>query len=156
MEPTLSNGDIIVIDMMAAKHGIFRGDIVKIVAVDKNDMIKRVVGLPGETVYIAENGIVSIDEVELDEPYTYGRSFKKGPVKVPEGHYFVLGDNRGNSWGIISIDSRCIGTIPANQIKGVARERVYFSLVRNSNALSLKDVTVTASSVSTKQLPPTI
>ncbi len=62
------------------------------------DFIKRVIGLPGETVEI-HNGHVFVDGVKLDEPYLHGppdiRPF--GPVTVPEGKLFVLGDNRVNS-----------------------------------------------------------
>jgi signal peptidase I len=62
------------------------------------DFIKRVIGLPGETVEM-RNGHVFVDGVRLDEPYLEGPSDSRpfGPVTVPAGQLFVLGDNRLNS-----------------------------------------------------------
>ena len=94
----------------------------------KRDFIKRVIGLPGERVRI-ENKQVYIDDVPLDEPYTF---FKEPPNEgfgvfsdarrdnmneliVPEGEFFVMGDNRDNSH-----DSRYWGTLPRELFKGRA------------------------------------
>jgi signal peptidase I len=79
------------------------------------DLIKRVVGLPGETVEIVD-GEVRVDGVGLTEPYTLpdGRSFPA--VTVPDGHYYMLGDNRSNS-----DDSRYgLGTVPRDDVIGRA------------------------------------
>ena len=79
------------------------------------DLVKRVIGLPGETVSILD-GVVQVDGRALDEPYVLpdGRSFS--PVTVPEGHYFMLGDNRGNS-----DDSRyTLGLVPRENFVGRA------------------------------------
>ena len=79
------------------------------------DYIKRVVGLPGDTVAI-KNGKVLVNGVVLDEPYldqvTPGRM---GTKVVPEAHVFVLGDNRG-----ASNDSRYFGMVPYERIVGRA------------------------------------
>lgn len=95
----------------------------------KRDFIKRVIGLPGERVRIA-NKKVHIDDVPLDEPYVYYRdppgaaspSFSSDAMRdnmsevlVPEGHYFVMGDNRDNSH-----DSRYWGTLDGDLLKGRA------------------------------------
>ena len=110
-----------------------RGDIVvfKYPEEPDRDFIKRVVGLPGETVEIREKK-VSIDGKPLAEPYTHflepvstPSEFREitsfdvreryGPVTVPANQYFVMGDNRDNSQ-----DSRYWGFLPREYIKGKA------------------------------------
>jgi signal peptidase I len=84
------------------------------------DYIKRVIGLPGDQVAIRD-GQVFVNEVQLDQTYllgapTYcvvGYACQAGPLTIPEGHLFVMGDNRSNSsdsreWGPLSFD-RVIG-----------------------------------------------
>jgi signal peptidase I len=81
------------------------------------DFIKRVIGLPGETVEM-NNGIVTIDGKPLREPYLnpYRDLRAFGPYKVPEGTLFVMGDNRANS-----SDSRFgLGPIPMDKVIGRA------------------------------------
>jgi signal peptidase I len=94
----------------------------------ERDFIKRVIGLPGETVEL-RNKKVYINGQPLDEPYVHFlepashsqeiTSFdvreRYGPVRVPEGQYFVMGDNRDNSQ-----DSRYWGFLPRSYIKGRA------------------------------------
>lgn len=80
-----------------------RGDIVVFHFPDNEEevYIKRLIGLPGETVEM-KNGYVYIDGVLLEEDYIKGeREGNAGPFEVPEGHYFMLGDNRNSS-----LDSR--------------------------------------------------
>jgi signal peptidase I len=109
---------------------IRRGDIVVFKYPDEpeRDFIKRVVGLPGETLEL-RNKKVYINGQPLDEPYVHFleaahnsgevTSFdvreRYGPVQVPEGQYFVMGDNRDNSQ-----DSRYWGFLPGGHIKGKA------------------------------------
>ncbi len=86
-------------------------------ATPESDLIKRVIGLPGETLEIKNNRVL-INGERLDEPYlpenTRMRNF--GPVTIPEGEYFVMGDNRNSSQ-----DSRFgLGTIPEDDIIGRA------------------------------------
>jgi signal peptidase I len=74
--------------------------------------VKRVVGLPGETV--AQRGrVVLIDGEPLDEPYVSARNAEEGAWAVPADHYFVLGDNRPNS-----CDSRRWGAVPRDDVIG--------------------------------------
>jgi signal peptidase I len=77
--------------------------------------VKRLVGLPGERIS-ARDGVISIDGEPLDEPYLDGgqrddATFRERPV--PDGHYFMMGDNRGQS-----CDSRMWGAVPEENIIG--------------------------------------
>ena len=112
------------------ERDIHRGDIVVFKYPDEpeRDFIKRVIGLPGETLEL-RNKKVLINGHELEEPYVHFlepaseageiTSFdvreRYGPVKVPESQYFVMGDNRDNSQ-----DSRYWGFLPRTYIKGKA------------------------------------
>jgi signal peptidase I len=107
-----------------------RGDVVVFKYPDEpdRDFIKRVIGLPGETLEL-RNKKVYINGQPIDEPYvhflegareaqeitSYDVRERYGPVKVPEGQYFVMGDNRDNSQ-----DSRYWGFLPRSYIKGRA------------------------------------
>jgi signal peptidase I len=84
---------------------------------EHEDFIKRVIGLPGETVEI-RNGRLFVDGLQIPEPYLEGREDTRdyGPVKVPKGQLFVLGDNRLNS-----NDSRFgLGFVPVDKVIGKA------------------------------------
>jgi signal peptidase I len=94
-----------------------RGDIVVLQPPFSSDRpyIKRVIGLPGETVAIS-NGVVTINGVALDENYIKAPpAYVVTPKKVNPGEYFVLGDNRNNS-----SDSHLFGTVAADHIVGKA------------------------------------
>jgi signal peptidase I len=98
---------------------VARGDIVVFwyPRDETKSLIKRVIGLPGETVEI-RSGVVLVDSEPLIEPYlesTYLDFSSFGPIEVPEGAYFVLGDHRDSS-----NDSRNWGAVPANKIFGKA------------------------------------
>jgi signal peptidase I len=111
-----------------------RGDVVvfKYPVEPERDFIKRVIGLPGETLEV-RGKVVHINGKPLTEPYVHflrplgsgGEAFDRrddyGPVTVPHGHYFVMGDNRDNSQ-----DSRFWGFLSADFIKGKAL-MVYWS-----------------------------
>lgn len=93
-------------------------------APDTPDYVKRVIGLPGDTIDIHE-GSVWVNGQRLVENYTIGRTDpydQKFPFKVEPDRYFVMGDNRGNSY-----DSRFWGTVPRNDIIGTP-VMIYMSL----------------------------
>lgn len=82
----------------------------------RSEFIKRVIALPGETVEI-RGGVVMIDNTPIEEPYLAPgvQTTDFGPELIPEGHVFVMGDNRGSS-----SDSRVFGPIPADEVVGRA------------------------------------
>ena len=103
MEPTIMTGDRLIGNRLAYINDLpQRGDIVifKYPDNEKEYFIKRVIGLPGETVTV-KNGLVYIDDSDtpLDESdYVVTTPLGDfGPYKVPEGAYFMMGDNRNNS-----------------------------------------------------------
>ena len=142
MEPTLEPGDRVLVQKVV--YGPDRGDVIVfsdpqgrpgpdrgivggfvhwlsstlgIERPEHEDFIKRVIGLPGETVELRD-GRLFVDGVRIREPYLEGAVDTRdyGPVKVPEGALFVLGDNRLNS-----NDSRFgLGFVPVDKVVGRA------------------------------------
>ena len=125
-------------------RGIARGDIVvfKYPEEPERDFIKRVIGLPGETLELRHKRVY-INGTAIDEPYVhflippgpegqevaaYDVRETYGPVTVPEGQYFVMGDNRDNSQ-----DSRWWGFLPRGHVKGKAL-MVYWSFEADREA----------------------
>ena len=104
-----------------------RGDIIvfKYPLDPKTDFVKRLVGLPGEKIEFV-GGNLYVNDLLINEDYlgenTYTHDF--GPVEVPQGSYFLLGDNRGNS-----SDSRVWGFVSKELIKGKAQV-IYWPLDR--------------------------
>lgn len=103
MYPTIDSGNRVIVNKLAyiSSRTPQRGDIVVFKAPEeldtKDDLLKRVVGLPGETIEV-KDGYVYIDGVALEEDYLDEKpQYTFGPVTVPEGEYFMLGDNRNNS-----------------------------------------------------------
>lgn len=116
MEPTILKGDTVVVRRAGS---IGRGDLVVFTMPKGGVAIKRVIGLPGEVVEL-RGGIAAVNGTLLDEPYV---SLREGaepqipvvrdmsPVRVPAGHFFLLGDNRDHS-----NDSRFIGPVNRRDI----------------------------------------
>lgn len=106
-----------------------RGDIVLFEDQDggPDPLIKRIIGLPGDTVEI-RRGEVSVNGEPLKEPYVRNDPCKRarpktcsfGPVTVPKNHYFMMGDNRTNS-----VDSRFFGPVPEDDVIGEALIRFW-------------------------------
>ncbi len=118
MMPTLHDGEYLIVNKASY---VFdepeRGDIIVLhVAVDQNrDYIKRVIGVPGDHVEV-RGSTVFVNGAELDEPYLNGRAaYRSSSWVVPEGHYFVMGDNRNHS-----NDSRALSFLPRGDIVGKA------------------------------------
>ena len=128
MEPALAPGDRILVNKLSDNPS--RGDLVVFARPD-GDLVKRVIALEGETVIFTE-GLVRIGDKWLNEPYlsagtgTYARAaipncdategFEEHTTcTIPEGHVFVLGDNRD-----VSFDSRNFGPVPRADLIGSA------------------------------------
>jgi signal peptidase I len=140
MEPNLLIGDHLLVNkmvfgptgsslerMVMPVRSVVRGDVLvfKYPEEPSRDFIKRVVGLPGETLEL-KGTQVYINGQPLSEPYALYQRLPDmllpgdvrrayGPVTIPEGHYFMMGDNRDDSQ-----DSRYWGFLPAGHIKGRA------------------------------------
>lgn len=126
MYPTLDNGDIGLMNVFSAKfQKIHRYDVVIVYNKEaKEDWVKRVIGLPGDTIY-AKDDVVYVNGQPLDEPYlntdyvkqirVRGDKFTDDFDKVTLGkdQYFLMGDNR-----IVSYDSRRVGPFTRDEIRG--------------------------------------
>lgn len=122
MEPTLVNGDIVLLTKTTA---LGRGDICGF-SWNNKILIKRVIGIPGDWIEIDTDGTVYLNGEKLDEPYAeqiaFGECDLEFPFQVPPEQYFVLGDMRESS-----IDSRntLIGCVENEQIIGKIFFRVW-------------------------------
>lgn len=125
MEPTLYDGDQLIIDKLSYRFGeVERFDIIVFPYEPKLYYIKRVIAMPGEEVKI-EDGQVYVDDAVIDDAYGFDIIREYGnnlPLVVPEGEYFVMGDNRNKS-----SDSRYtdVGTIDKEDIIGKAIVRLW-------------------------------
>ena len=117
MEPTLSDGEIL---FLRRTKEVGAGDIAGVYYEGKI-LLKRVIGMPGDEIEIDTDGNVSVNGQPLEEPYLREKSLEKCqlefPVTVPEGTFFVLGDNRA-----VSVDSRdlSVGYVRKDQVVGRA------------------------------------
>ena len=140
MENTLDNGDNLIVDKIFYRLGSPKRFDVVVFPYPQNPstyFIKRVIGLPGETVQIDSSGKIYINGQVLEE--NFGREvisnpgLAQEPIKLGEDQYFVLGDNRNNSMD--SRDSR-VGLISGKSMVGKAFLRIWplnkFGLVRHS------------------------
>jgi signal peptidase I len=119
MEPTFAVGEVVRIEPVDPT-ALRRGDVVLIAPFDADPYLKRIIGLPGDTLGIRD-GRVYVNGELLNEPYVHGAPTTCRvddmctSIKVLNGTVYVLGDNRANS-----ADSREYGPVPISQIKGRA------------------------------------
>lgn len=122
MEPTLTNGDIV---LLMKTTRFERGELCGFTWNNKL-LIKRVIGVPGDWIEIDTDGTVYLNGEKLDEPYVerkaLGECDLEFPYQVPPEQYFVMGDMRESS-----IDSRntLIGCVPKDQIVGKVFFRIW-------------------------------
>ena len=122
MEPTLVNGDIV---LLVKTKALGRGDVCGF-SWNNKTLIKRVIGIPGDWIEIDTDGTVYRNGEKLDEPYAqqiaFGECDLEFPYQVPPEQYFVLGDMRESS-----IDSRntLVGCVENEQIIGKIFFRIW-------------------------------
>ena len=118
MQPTLYAGNFVVINKMSYKFSQpYRGDIIVFLYPPdptQDPYIKRVIGLPGESVQIKDERVY-INGVRISEPYVSLQTQHGGEWTVPQDALFVMGDNRNNS-----SDSRSWGVVPIENVIGKA------------------------------------
>lgn len=126
MLPTLKPGGYFLVNKFIVRLAPIRcGDVVVIHPANHPRWyyVKRVIAVGGETLSISE-GRVWVDGHVLEEPYLSGRTEPEMPPRrIPEGSYFLMGDNRMNSE-----DSRAFGPVPGKRIMGKIRPGQLFSL----------------------------
>lgn len=131
MEPTYKNGEYLLIDELTYRfRAPERGEVIvfKYAGDEKSYFIKRIIGLPGEKLTISDDTITITDPKNpsstfaLVEPYLdqKTKTFSEKNVTLSSNEYFVMGDNRGNSF-----DSRSWGPLKADHIKGLVRLRIF-------------------------------
>lgn len=116
MEPTLHVGERVMINRLAYKsQPPTRGDVIEFVVPSGQDFTKRIIGVAGDKVEVRQ-GMVFLNDQPLSEPYlNEAPNYTYGPVTVPQGGLFVLGDNRNqsddsHSWGFLEVN-RVIGKV---------------------------------------------
>ena len=124
MEPTLHDGDALVIDRISYRFtDPAIGDIVMAVTPDtRESVVKRVVAVGGDSIGI-DDGVLVRNGQPVDEPYANDDQmggYYWGPIVVPAGHVFLLGDNR-----LESIDSRSYGPVSIDDVEGRYSFRVW-------------------------------
>ena len=120
MYPTLKDKDIILLKKYDQNYQY--GDIV-ILNYMKTKLVKRIIGVPGDSIEVVD-GKLYINMKKVDDPYSSITAdfslLELGYSKIPEGYYFVMGDNRS-----ASSDSRMIGLIKKSDILGTASFRIF-------------------------------
>ncbi|HEY1037409.1 MAG TPA: signal peptidase I [Candidatus Paceibacterota bacterium] len=128
MQPTFETGDYLIVDELTYRlREPRRGDVIVLKPPydEKRHFIKRIIGLPGETVIVKGSEVTIINSehpagMKLAEPYVTLQSDKESRVTLTSTEYFVAGDNRS-----VSFDSRSWGPLPAANINGRALFRLY-------------------------------
>ena len=119
MDPTFKDGDYLIVDQVSYRFkNPARGSVIifKYPKDPSKDFIKRVVGLPGETISIRNGGVFiknESGEIKLEEPYIKFPKYDDLEITLKESEYFVMGDNRAGS-----SDSRYWGPLPEKDIVG--------------------------------------
>lgn len=113
MNPGLVDGDILLVEQLTKRYGEYKRFDIVVFERSPSYLIKRIVGLPGEKIQYIDNKLYINDAVVEFDFKTNGETEDFGPYVVPEGSYYVLGDNR-----IDSVDSRIFGFVLEGKIIG--------------------------------------
>lgn len=124
MKPTLNEGQILILNKLDYRFNEIERYDIAVIKVGKSEIIKRVIGLPGETIEY-RNNILYIDGHEETSEYNFDtEDFTLKSIcncdKIPEDKYLVLGDNRQ-----VSSDSRIIGLIDKKDIQGTTQISIW-------------------------------
>lgn len=117
MEPTYRNGQMLRTDSLVTKNSIKRGSVICFKN-DNEDLIKRVIGLPGDTVSF-KDGYAYVNSIKLEDDFEKMDKYPNKETVLKEDEYYVLGDNRNNS-----TDSRYFGPVKYDTITAVVSEKV--------------------------------
>ncbi len=109
MKPTLDGGELMILNKL--DDNFERFDVV-VVDIGSEDIIKRIIAMPGESIS-CENGIIYVNGRKQEESYSQGRTSDFEKVVLKDDEYFVMGDNREDSK-----DSRHLGPIKKDSLKG--------------------------------------
>ena len=127
MYSTLNNGDVLILNKLKYRFSeVERGDIISLEYEDTKYLIKRVIGVPGDTISISDNTVYVNGEVyienylEEDLEYDDFQLSSLGYQTIPADMYFVLGDNREDS-----LDSREIGLVSKDEVIGKVSFRIW-------------------------------
>lgn len=134
MMPNFHDGELLLTEKISYRFSDpARGDVVvfRSPAYDGRDLIKRIIGLPGNKVRITD-GVVYINDINLVEPYETQQTRGNLELTLAQNEYFVLGDNR-----ISSSDSRSFGTVEKKYIVG-RTWLVYWPVFKNSSSFGLR------------------
>lgn len=122
MKPTLDGGEVMILNKLGK---IDRYDVV-VVDIKTEDIIKRVIAMPGETIS-CEDGVIYVNDKKIDDKYGMGVTSNFDKIELKDDEYFVLGDNREDS-----LDSEELGPMKEEQIKGTTSLVLYpFSKIGN-------------------------
>lgn len=113
MQPTLDGGELMILN----KRGTFDRFDVVVVDIGYEDIIKRIIAMPGETIS-CENGIVYVNGRKQEESYSKGITSDFEKIKLRDDEYFVMGDNRQNSKDSRHVD---VGPIKEMNMKGTTK-----------------------------------
>ncbi|MBQ9072364.1 MAG: signal peptidase I [Bacilli bacterium] len=132
MDSTLKDGDILILNKLNNSYERF--DVV-VINNDGTKLIKRIIGLPGEYIEYIDNDLYingkKIKDIETSRTADFSLKELYNLEEIPEGYYFVLGDNRGNS-----VDSRDyrVGLVKETEIEGITTIRLFpFNKIGNFN-----------------------
>lgn len=127
MNPTLNTKEVMILIKVIKYFEDYKRFQIVVPKVGNTYLIKRVIGLPGETIRCV-NGQIYINNEALEDPYGYGITYDFTEVKLADDEYFVMGDNRE-----VSQDSRIVGPVKKSAIKGYTNLVIYpFNKIRKA------------------------
>lgn len=119
MMNTLEHGDTMLLNKIGMNFNDIKRFQIVVIQTSNSYLIKRVIGLPGETLEY-KDGQLYINDKVINDPYYKNNTLDIEKNKIPKDHYYVMGDNRANS-----IDSRIIGTINKKDILGTTKVIIF-------------------------------